>query len=228
MQDLKNRLGWQRGNYHDHTFPRTSLRIKLHSGVSICALSLSLSLSLYRWHFLTLKMNEGLHVSMEGNGSPTHPNHKLRLPELWCSLVNIKRSPQRGGRRHRPNDTSKFMISSFLNTFSWLHMWIKSSSCNGFTMPLLWLDIVTNMPQFPSGKNGQLTFSFEGRTYEHQGRTDFWLRGAPMAAGLWHAVVSTQHQQVGQGSLCLLRDANTEVNGLQPHVLRHVNNSAQN
>lgn len=79
---------------------------------------------------------------------------------------------------------------------------------------------MTNLlPSASLNNTGQFTFSFEGRTYEHQRRTDFWFRGAAVAAGLRHAVVSTQHQQVGQGSLCLLREANMEVNGLLLHVL---------
>lgn len=41
------------------------------------------------------------------------------------------------------------------------------------------------------------TFSFEGWAYEHEGRIDFWLGRSSMAAGLWHPVVPTQHQQVG-------------------------------
>lgn len=56
----------------------------------------------------------------------------------------------------------------------------------------------------------RLTFSFEGRTYEHQRRVDLWLGGAAVAAGLRHAVVPTQHQQVGQGSLRLLTQANAQ------------------
>lgn len=71
-------------------------------------------------------------------------------------------------------------------------------------------DLMTNvLPSASLNNTRQFTFSFEGRTYEHQGRIDFWLRGASVAAGLRHAVVSTQHKQVGQGSLCLLKQANT-------------------
>lgn len=81
-------------------------------------------------------------------------------------------------------------------------------------------DLMANLLLSASLNNTrQFTFSFEGRTYEHQGRIDFWFWGASVAAGLRHAVVSTQHQQVGQGSLCLLREANTEVNGLPLYVL---------
>lgn len=64
--------------------------------------------------------------------------------------------------------------------------------------------------------NLQLTFSFEGWTDENEGRVDFWIRRASVAAGLRHAVVPTQHQQVGQRSLHLLRGEHTEVNGAPP------------
>lgn len=127
MQDLRNRLGWQRGNYHDHTFPHTSLRIKLHSGVSICALSLSLSLvlPLCRWHFLTLKMNEGWHASVEENGTSAS-----QVTFTWTVLFTGHKTFSPAGREEtRPPATpSEFMISSFLNTFSWMCVWIKSSS----------------------------------------------------------------------------------------------------
>lgn len=56
-----------------------------------------------------------------------------------------------------------------------------------------------------------LTFPLKGWTDEHQGGVDLWLRGASVAASLRHAVVSTQHQQVGQRSVRLLRAANAKV-----------------
>lgn len=60
----------------------------------------------------------------------------------------------------------------------------------------------------------QFTFPLEGWTDEHQRGVDLRLRGASVAASLRHAVVSAQHQQVGQRSVRLLRAANAKVNGL--------------
>lgn len=60
----------------------------------------------------------------------------------------------------------------------------------------------------------QFTFPLEGWTDEHQRGVDLRFRGASVAASLRHAVVSAQHQQVGQRSVRLLRAANAKVNGL--------------
>lgn len=54
-----------------------------------------------------------------------------------------------------------------------------------------------------------LTFLLEGGADEHQGGVDLVLRRAPVAARLGHPVVPTQHQQVGQRPLCLLRGHRT-------------------
>lgn len=119
-------------------------------------------------------------------------------------MINKTYSPQ----RDRPVDKDTALTTWFMTGWS----------CSSFTRPpsdKIHFNLMTKVLPSASSKNTrQFTFSFEGRTYENQGCTDFWLRGASVAAGLRHAVVSTQHQQIGQGSLCLLREANTEVNGL--------------
>ena len=50
-----------------------------------------------------------------------------------------------------------------------------------------------------------LTFPPEGGADQHQGGVDLGLRRAAVAACLRHAVVPAQHQQVGWGTLRLLR-----------------------